>query len=510
MGALRTLRLFAAASLQCVGQLVFSGVAVLVVWPLLLGWAGTRFAAPHLYTPPKCASYGWQKSVTASPLWEAELVLVETAMWFGLGLLSTIGWGTGLRTAGCFLWPFVARVVVQADTCLSTAFEARYFHPCALQCQSVNRRMTYEAMGDKTFDYPRLLLLLAPAVVPFALGAFVGELPPYLLARDERRAAEAAAKRTARSASVGSSRAALRTAVVATLLSPLSALLGMLGALARLLACAVPSPFGDVLSLWCGKRGVPHVATLLVGSLLKAALLLVACCTIFSSEHLRLGTEAVYVNPIEQTSVHNQLVASGRKVRQMLEMRRMHMQPSERLDTAELSAKLAAGRGSGLSDARQLAEMVCEMGSPIAYCGARIGGLSPSEVAAGRTTTQDGRRADFADEEAKEGAMVIAERIVKAWDVNGDDRLEAHELASAASYNIGGLGVPPLDGKTSLFALGGGDTGPVFALAAAQHALSLVLVYHALKMGRAFVGRVARGHQARLDATAAAKRGKKD
>ena len=115
MGALRTLSLFAAASREWLAQVVFSGFAVLVVWPLLLGWAGTRLAAPHLYTPPKCASYGWQKSVAASPLWEAELVLVETAMWFALGLLSTIGWGTGLRTALVAL----ALVVAIAVPCFS-------------------------------------------------------------------------------------------------------------------------------------------------------------------------------------------------------------------------------------------------------------------------------------------------------------------------------------------------------------------------------------------------------
>ena len=56
---LRTLGLFIAGALSFVGKAARSTVALLVVWPLLLGWTGTRLFAPHLYTAPKCGSYSW-------------------------------------------------------------------------------------------------------------------------------------------------------------------------------------------------------------------------------------------------------------------------------------------------------------------------------------------------------------------------------------------------------------------------------------------------------------------
>lgn len=46
-------------------------------------------------------------------------------MWVLLGILSSVGLGTGLHTFILFLGPHIVRVVVTASTCNSTDFSAR-------------------------------------------------------------------------------------------------------------------------------------------------------------------------------------------------------------------------------------------------------------------------------------------------------------------------------------------------------------------------------------------------
>ena len=117
---LRTLSLFASGA----AELALSAFATAAVhpamlfagYPLLLGWLATHLAAPHLYAPPTC--HGFESHAPAAAggaLYLPSLYAYEFAWWLVLGILSSIGFGSGLHSGIMFLWPFVMRVVSQAQ-----------------------------------------------------------------------------------------------------------------------------------------------------------------------------------------------------------------------------------------------------------------------------------------------------------------------------------------------------------------------------------------------------------
>ena len=106
---LRTLRLFFAALCAflkgTLPSLALSRPA-LCAYPLLGAYALSRLGAPGLYAPPTCGAGGG----AGGALYGLELFGVECAWWVVLGILSSIGFGSGLHSGLVFLWPFVMQV----------------------------------------------------------------------------------------------------------------------------------------------------------------------------------------------------------------------------------------------------------------------------------------------------------------------------------------------------------------------------------------------------------------
>jgi len=115
MGLLSTpvtlLRNFALVLVDGVRALVLGLLAqrlllILVVLPVLASWAYTRASYPEHYAPPVCG-------VTPGGLgWRIELAAREAAWWVTLGVLSSVGFGTGLHSGLMFLFPHVMNVVL--------------------------------------------------------------------------------------------------------------------------------------------------------------------------------------------------------------------------------------------------------------------------------------------------------------------------------------------------------------------------------------------------------------
>jgi len=118
---LRTLSLFSRTvtefALTTLAQLAVSGPVVFIGYPLLLGWLVTHVAAPDLYTHPTCTAGSGRgvAAIAAGPLYLAELYAYEFAWWLVLGILSSIGFGSGLHSGIMFLWPFVMRIVAEVE-----------------------------------------------------------------------------------------------------------------------------------------------------------------------------------------------------------------------------------------------------------------------------------------------------------------------------------------------------------------------------------------------------------
>ena len=121
---LTILSLFVSATAAFVGEnakaLATSKVALLAVYPLALAYAATTTYMPELYTPPDC------RGSAAGALYAPRLAVVESLWWLVLGILSSVGLGTGLHSGIMFLWPFCMLVILQAEACQSTNFVATY------------------------------------------------------------------------------------------------------------------------------------------------------------------------------------------------------------------------------------------------------------------------------------------------------------------------------------------------------------------------------------------------
>jgi len=76
--------------------------------PLLLTYVASRLHfVPELYTPPADCS----QSTTGGLLWEYEILTFEALWWIVLGILSSIGFGTGLHSGIMFLFPHLMSTV---------------------------------------------------------------------------------------------------------------------------------------------------------------------------------------------------------------------------------------------------------------------------------------------------------------------------------------------------------------------------------------------------------------
>lgn len=88
-----------------------------LVLPLTLAYVGSKVAFPELYKAPTqcgktcpkgkmCTSVDFDGAV----LFQIELIVLEVAWWILLGVLSSVGFGTGLHSGIMFLFPHIMKV----------------------------------------------------------------------------------------------------------------------------------------------------------------------------------------------------------------------------------------------------------------------------------------------------------------------------------------------------------------------------------------------------------------
>ena len=98
--------------------------------------------------------------------------------WVGLGVLSSVGFGTGLHTFLLYLGPHIASVTIAAWECKSTDFPSPPY-PDKITCPA----------GDFTPMIINIFAIMAKVRVEsfmWGAGTAIGELPPYFMARTAR------------------------------------------------------------------------------------------------------------------------------------------------------------------------------------------------------------------------------------------------------------------------------------------------------------------------------------
>ncbi|GLI70272.1 hypothetical protein VaNZ11_015204 [Volvox africanus] len=137
---------------------VASHPVTLVILPALVAYAGTKWA-------------GYKQNL----LTEIEENVKYVVWWVGLGVLSSIGLGTGMHTGLLFLFPHILKVCLAAETCGHFRFDTRYdmwYSSESFKCG--------EGPGE-VVSFADLFKKVILTAVLWGIGTAIGEIPPYWL-----------------------------------------------------------------------------------------------------------------------------------------------------------------------------------------------------------------------------------------------------------------------------------------------------------------------------------------
>lgn len=125
---------------------------------------------------------------------QLEFTIKFVIWWVGLGILSSIGFGSGLQTGMLFLFPHILRVSLAAATCKTLDFDSDsnmwFSSPKNLfQCPVLTKDST-------PVTFWGIWLKIIHVCFLQAAGTAIGEIPPYWITRASRLAAKEAGEFT--------------------------------------------------------------------------------------------------------------------------------------------------------------------------------------------------------------------------------------------------------------------------------------------------------------------------
>uniref|UniRef100_A0A6S8IP71 VTT domain-containing protein n=1 Tax=Dunaliella tertiolecta TaxID=3047 RepID=A0A6S8IP71_DUNTE len=104
------------------------------------------------------------------------------AWWVGLGILSSIGLGTGMHSGLLFLFPHMLKVCLAAETCGHVGFSIlgdTWYSAEPLHCTS--GREQEGGAGDGVVSYWEVYRKVVLTAILWGAGTALGEVPPYLI-----------------------------------------------------------------------------------------------------------------------------------------------------------------------------------------------------------------------------------------------------------------------------------------------------------------------------------------
>lgn len=100
--------------------------------------------------------------------------------WMGLGVLSSIGFGTGMHSGILFLFPFIIKVCLSAEACRGVNFDTRidvWYNSEPFHCNQENGG---EKFGNGS-GFWAVFLKVLPVSMLWGAGTAIGEIPPYFM-----------------------------------------------------------------------------------------------------------------------------------------------------------------------------------------------------------------------------------------------------------------------------------------------------------------------------------------
>lgn len=219
-----------------------------------------------------------------------ERQLLWCGYWIGLGILSSVGLGTGLHTFLLYLGPHIASVSMAAWTCNSVEFPEPPY-PQDILCP------------DEESLYPITLWTIMSKVrleaCMWGLGTAIGELPPYFMAR---------AARLSGSEEDDEEYEELEAVLHSQKKDPLTRakkavhrLVERVGFFGILLCASIPNPLFDLAGITCGHFLIPFWtffgATMIGKAIIKMHIQKLFVIIAFSNDHVEWAVNLMGLVP---------------------------------------------------------------------------------------------------------------------------------------------------------------------------------------------------------------------
>lgn len=156
-------------------------------------WLFVRWTAAHPATVfvvlPVLLLYGILKmlGVQEGTIGQVEFSSEFVVWWVGLGILSSIGFGSGMHSGLLFLFPHILKICLASERCGNLDFDIRsdiWWRSDAFQCvPTVSRGVSRDMVS-----FWHVFLHSLPAGILWGIGTAVGEIPPYLLSYQAAKA----------------------------------------------------------------------------------------------------------------------------------------------------------------------------------------------------------------------------------------------------------------------------------------------------------------------------------
>lgn len=259
------------------------------IFALVLGqyvWQGVDYVRLHLKTSLAFAALlallfvlNHTPGAHTEAMEEAKEVVWNGSWWVLLGILSSVGLGTGLHTFVLYLGPLIAKATIAATECNSTSFEL--YGPDRFLCPSTPL--------DHDVTFWELLSKVQFEALMWGIGTAIGELPPYFVARAARLSGESLKELNAGEED-DEEGGGLLDPIVQRVKPLMYSILGNLGFFGILLFASVPNPLFDLAGITCGHFLVPFFtffgATLIGKAFFKAHFQTIFVIIMFSKKTL--------------------------------------------------------------------------------------------------------------------------------------------------------------------------------------------------------------------------------
>eukprot|EP00741_Cyanophora_paradoxa_P009536 tig00001525_g9236.t1 len=211
--------------------------------------------------------------------------------WVGLGVLSSIGLGTGLHTFVLYLGPYIAQYTLAATECNTTAL---------LRAKDGSFACPSEAVASASpVSLWAILRSVQLEAFLWGAGTAIGELPPYFVARAARLSGDKLEELEALGLDepAGQRKNDAKVPTLERLKRRVYQGLQSFGFLGILLFASIPNPLFDLAGLMCGHFLIPFYkffgATFIGKAVIKVSIQSIFVITVFSQNHLQALASAV-------------------------------------------------------------------------------------------------------------------------------------------------------------------------------------------------------------------------